>query len=90
MKKTTPLIFLILLAVGFYLGIRFTHSDPEARFETNDGGYYILNFDDNEENKGKKGIDPAMINTFMIALYLVAVAFLGYIVWMLGKKRKKK
>lgn len=51
MKKTTPLIFLILLAVGFYLGVRFTHSDPEARFETNDGGYYILNFDGNEENK---------------------------------------
>ena len=45
--------------------------------------------DDNGENKGNKGIDPTMINTFMIALYLVAVAFLGYIVWMLRKRKKK-
>lgn len=45
--------------------------------------------DDNGENKEKKGIDPTMINVFMIALYLVAVAFLGYIVWMLRKRKKK-
>ena len=33
MKKTTPLLFLILLALGFYLGVRFTYSDTEKRFD---------------------------------------------------------
>lgn len=32
MKKTTPLLFLILLAVGFYLGVRFTYSDSATGF----------------------------------------------------------
>ncbi|MBR5813367.1 MAG: S41 family peptidase [Bacteroidaceae bacterium] len=32
MKKTTPFLFLLLLAIGFFFGVRFTHSNPQAQF----------------------------------------------------------